>query len=50
MHPAVCHLRKDTIWDSRTTNNQKETKQTLLCQQRIKTNIDTVVDNIKNGS
>jgi hypothetical protein len=25
-------MRKDTIWDSRTTNNQKETKLTLLCQ------------------
>jgi hypothetical protein len=25
-HPVACHLRKDIIWDSRTTNNQKETK------------------------
>jgi hypothetical protein len=32
MHPVVCHLRKDIIWDSRATNNKKETKQTLLCQ------------------
>jgi hypothetical protein len=26
---------KRYIWDSRTTNNQKETKQTLLCQQML---------------
>jgi hypothetical protein len=32
MHRAVCYLRKDIIWDSRTTNNQKETKYILLCQ------------------
>jgi hypothetical protein len=33
MHPVVFYLRKYIIWDSRTTNNQKEeTKQTLLCQ------------------
>jgi hypothetical protein len=32
MHPVVCYLRKDTIWESRTTNNRKETKYTLLCQ------------------
>jgi hypothetical protein len=30
MHPVVCYLRKDIIWDSRPTNNQEETKQTLL--------------------
>jgi hypothetical protein len=28
----LCYLRKYIIWNSRTTNNQKETKQTLLCQ------------------
>jgi hypothetical protein len=28
----VCYLRKDIIWDSRTTNNKKETKRILLCQ------------------
>jgi hypothetical protein len=32
MQLFMCYLRKDIIWDSRTTNNQKETKQTLLCQ------------------
>jgi hypothetical protein len=42
MRPVVCHLRKYTIWDSRITNNQKETKQTLLCQQGIKTNVTVV--------
>jgi hypothetical protein len=26
MQPVVCYLRKDIIWDSRTTNNQKEAK------------------------
>jgi hypothetical protein len=26
MHPDACYLRKYIIWDSRTTNNQKETK------------------------
>jgi hypothetical protein len=32
MHPVVCHLRKDITCDCRKTNNQKETKWTLLCQ------------------
>jgi hypothetical protein len=26
MQPIVCHLQKGIIWDSGTTNNQKETK------------------------
>jgi hypothetical protein len=30
MHPVVCYLRKNIIWDSSTTNNKKETKQALL--------------------
>jgi hypothetical protein len=29
MHRVVCYLQNDIIWDSRTTNNKKETKQTL---------------------
>jgi hypothetical protein len=32
MHPLVCYLQKDIIWDSTTRNNQKETEQTLMCQ------------------
>jgi hypothetical protein len=35
MRPVICHLRKDTIWDSPTTNNQNETKLTLLCQHLV---------------
>jgi hypothetical protein len=26
MHPVVCYLQKDIIWDRGTKNNQKETK------------------------
>jgi hypothetical protein len=32
MHPIVSHLGKDDIWDSRTANNQKETKLAPLFQ------------------
>jgi hypothetical protein len=32
MHHVVSYLREDIIWESCTTNNQKETKKTLLCQ------------------
>jgi hypothetical protein len=32
MYPVACYLRKYIIWDIRTTNNQRETKWTLLCQ------------------
>jgi hypothetical protein len=34
MHPVVCHLRKDIIWDSHTTNNQKESKQHNLYSEK----------------